>query len=94
MTETLVLVPGLNCTERLFEAQIAAFRHSWRCIIADHTQDDTIEAIARRLLRQAPERFALAGLSMGGYVALEVMRIAPERVTRLALYASRTGGAR
>ena len=85
MPDTLVLVPGLNCTEKLFEAQIAALSDSWRIVVADHTQDDTIEAIAQRLLRHAPERFALAGLSMGGYVALEVMRVAPERVTRLGL---------
>jgi pimeloyl-ACP methyl ester carboxylesterase len=85
MADTLVLVPGLNCTERLFEAPIAALQDSRRIIVADHTQDDTMEAIAKRLLRQAPARFALAGLSMGGYVALEVIRLAPERVTRLGL---------
>jgi pimeloyl-ACP methyl ester carboxylesterase len=53
--------------------------------VADHSQDDSVPAIAARLLREAPERFALAGLSMGGYIALEVMRQAPERVARLAL---------
>ena len=54
-------------------------------MVADHTRDDSLEAIARRLLADAPERFALTGLSMGGYVALAVMRLAPERVTRLVL---------
>ncbi len=85
MAETLVLIPGLACTARLFEAQIDALSGSRNVVVADHGQDDSIPAIAARLLKDAPERFALAGLSMGGYVALEVMRQAPERVQRLAL---------
>ncbi|MCG7394193.1 alpha/beta hydrolase [Microvirga sp. ACRRW] len=85
MAETLVLVPGLACTARLYEAQIAALSGSRKIVVADHTKDDSIPAMASRLLKDAPERFALAGLSMGGYVALEVMRQAPERVQRLAL---------
>ncbi|SCY79078.1 alpha/beta fold hydrolase [Microvirga guangxiensis] len=85
MAETLVLVPGLACTARLFEAQIDALSSSRNIVVADHTKDDSISGIAARLLKNAPERFSLAGLSMGGYVALEVMRQAPERVQRLAL---------
>lgn len=85
MAETLVLAPGLTCTARLFEPQIAALRADRDILLADHTSDGTMEGIARRLLAAAPERFALAGLSMGGYIALEVMQQAPERVTRLAL---------
>ncbi|WP_414470704.1 alpha/beta fold hydrolase [Microvirga sp. M2] len=85
MAETLVLIPGLACTGRLFDAQIAALSGSRNVVVADHTQDDSVPAIAARLLKDAPERFALAGLSMGGYVAMEVMRQAPERVERLAL---------
>ena len=81
----LVLVPGLLCTHALFSAQIDALASSVQIIVADHTRDDSMEAIASRLLADVPERFALAGLSMGGYVALEVMRQAPQRVTRLAL---------
>ena len=61
----------------------------WRDIadmtVADHTRHDTMEGIARSILAAAPERFALAGLSMGGYIAYEIVRQAPERVTRLAL---------
>jgi pimeloyl-ACP methyl ester carboxylesterase len=53
--------------------------------LADHTRDDTMAAIARRILETAPPRFALAGLSMGGYIAFEILRQAPDRVTRLAL---------
>jgi pimeloyl-ACP methyl ester carboxylesterase len=82
--ETLVFVPGLNCTAELFGPQISALRPQ-RILVAEHAQDETLAAIAGRLLAQAPERFALAGLSMGGYVALEVLRQAPERVARLAL---------
>lgn len=85
MGETLVLIPGLACTARLFEPQISALSTDRNIVVADHRQDDSMAAIAQRLLRNAPDRFALAGLSMGGYVALEVMRQAPERVSRLAL---------
>lgn len=85
MAETLVLIPGLACTSRLYEAQIAALSGERTIMVADHTRDDSIQAMAARLLREAPERFSLAGLSMGGYVALEVMRQASGRVARLAL---------
>jgi pimeloyl-ACP methyl ester carboxylesterase len=85
MPETLVLVPGLACTRALFEPQIAALGARREIFVADHTRDDTMAAFAARLLAAAPERFALAGLSMGGYIALEVVRQAPERATRLAL---------
>ena len=85
MTTTLLLIPGLGNTERLFEHQIATFQPLMKVIVADHTRDDSVEAIAGRTLADAPERFALAGLSMGGYVAMEIMRQAPERVEKLAL---------
>jgi pimeloyl-ACP methyl ester carboxylesterase len=85
MAETLVLIPGLACTAQLFEPQIAALSPERTIVVADHARDDSIPVIAARLLRDAPDRFALAGLSMGGYVAMEVMRQAPQRVERLAL---------
>lgn len=85
MAETLVLIPGLACTARLFEPQIAALSGERTIVVADHTRDDSIPAMAARLLHDAPARFALAGLSMGGYVAMEIMRQAPHRVERLAL---------
>jgi len=85
MAETLVLIPGLANTPRLFEPQIAALSAELRIIVADHTRHESIREIAARLLEGTPERFALAGLSMGGYVAMEVLRQAPERVERLAL---------
>lgn len=85
MPEPIVLVPGLACTGELFAPQIAALEGTHPITVADHARDDSIPAIARRLLDAAPPRFALAGLSMGGYVALEVMRQAAARVSRLAL---------
>ena len=85
MTETLVLVPGLGCTAELFRAQIEALGGERPIMVADHAQADSVSAIAADLLERAPDRFALAGLSMGGYVALEVMRQARARVSRLAL---------
>ena len=84
MTSDLVLLPGLICDERLWRDVIADL--DARSMVADLTQDDSIAAMARRTLDTAPARFALAGLSMGGYVALEIMRQAPERVTHLALF--------
>lgn len=83
--EMLILVPGVNLDGELFDGQRAVLEATHDVAIADNRTDDTIVAMAERLLRRAPERFALAGLSMGGYVAQEVMRQAPERVTRLAL---------
>lgn len=85
MKESLVLVPGLLCTRALWEAQIAALGDIADMTVADHTRHDTLAGIARSILRAAPERFALAGLSMGGIIAFEIVRQAPERVTRLAL---------
>lgn len=81
----LVLVPGLLCSPRLFAAQVAALSPLGPVTVADHTRDDTMEAIAARILETAPERFALAGLSMGGYIAFAMMRQAPERIAKLAL---------
>ena len=72
----LVLVPGLLCSARLYAAQIAALCSQSHVTVADHRRDDTKEAIAARILRDAPPRFALAGLSMGGYIAFAMMRLA------------------
>lgn len=81
----MVLVPGLNCSPRLYAAQIPVLWRFGPVTVADHTRDDTMAGIARRLLRDAPPRFALVGLSMGGYVAFEVLRQAPDRVAKVAL---------
>jgi pimeloyl-ACP methyl ester carboxylesterase len=85
-TLPLVLVPGLLCTERLFAAQCAALAADGVPFhVADTLRDESLTAFAHRLLARAPARFALAGFSMGGYIALEIMRTAPERVAKLAL---------
>ena len=82
---SLLFVPGLACDDAVWSRQIGALAETAECMVADVSCDDSIEGMASRALRNAPSRFALAGLSMGGYVALEMMRQAPERVTRLAL---------
>jgi pimeloyl-ACP methyl ester carboxylesterase len=81
----ILLVPGLNCSPRLYAAQIPALWRLGLVVVADHRRDDTMAGIARRILATAPSRFRLAGLSMGGYIALEIMRQAPARVSKLAL---------
>jgi pimeloyl-ACP methyl ester carboxylesterase len=81
----IILVPGLNCSARLFAEQIPALWQFGPVTVADHRRDNSMTAMARRILADAPPRFALAGLSMGGYIAFEVMRQAPGRVARLAL---------
>lgn len=81
----LVLVPGLLCSARLYAPQISALWPFGPVTIADHRRDADMAAIAARILADAPQRFALAGLSMGGYIAMAIMRQAPERVAKLAL---------
>ncbi len=81
----IVLVPGLNCSARLYAEQIPSLWRFGPVTVADHTRDDNIPAIARRILAAAPPRFALVGLSMGGYIAFEIMRQARQRVAKLAL---------
>src|SRR5215831_8984616 len=81
----IVLVPGLLCSPRLYEEQIIALWQFGPVTVADHTRDDDIRALARRILASAPPRFVLIGLSMGGYISMEIMRQAPDRVQKLAL---------
>jgi pimeloyl-ACP methyl ester carboxylesterase len=85
MPEPLILLPGLLCDRRLFAAQLPALAAETEVTVADLTRDGTIAAMADRVLAAAPARFALAGLSMGGYVAFEILRRAPQRVARLAI---------
>lgn len=81
----LLLLPGLLNDAALWAAQVRDLADVGDAQIADLTRDDSVAAMAARALAKAPPRFALAGLSMGGYVAFEILRQAPERVTRLAL---------
>jgi pimeloyl-ACP methyl ester carboxylesterase len=86
------MVPGMLCDARLFAPQIEALQGEWAVSVADLMQDDTITGMAQRLLAEAPPEFALAGLSLGGIVAMEVIRLAPNRVTGLCLMATNHRG--
>ena len=80
-----VFVPGLLCTRALFAPQEGELSGTLDISIGDHREDDSIPGIAKRVLDHAPESFVYAGLSMGGYVAFEIMRQARERVKALIL---------
>jgi pimeloyl-ACP methyl ester carboxylesterase len=84
-TLPLVLLPGLMCDAAVWQPQIQALARAAQCTVADHGALDDLGGMAQAVLQAAPQRFALAGHSMGGRVALEVVRRAPERVARLAL---------
>ena len=81
----LVLLPGLLCDRAVWAPQLAGLDDIAEARVADLTRDESLPAMAARVLAEAPARFALAGLSMGGYLAQEIMRRSPERVLRLAL---------
>ena len=81
----ILLVPSLVSSPRHFAPVIPALWRFGPVTVANHIRDDNMGAIARRILAEAPPRFALAGHSMGGYIAFEIMRQAPERVAKLAL---------
>lgn len=84
-SETLILVPGLVCDAAVWHAQTEALSQRCAVRVAQHGEADTLGAMAEAILATAPPRFALAGHSMGGRVALEVWARAPQRVSRLAL---------
>lgn len=81
----LYLLPGLMCDERIWAPQAAALAAYRPVAVHGYGEARSLATMAERVLATAPERFSLAGHSMGGRVALEVMRLAPERVERLAL---------
>ena len=81
----IVLVPGLLCSARLFAEQLPALWQLGPVTVADHRRDSDVASIARRILAHAPPRFALVGLSMGGYISFELLRQAPERIARVVL---------
>jgi pimeloyl-ACP methyl ester carboxylesterase len=84
-TLPILLVPGLVSSPRIFAPVAPALWQMGPVMVANHIRDDSMAAIAMRILAEAPPRFALAGLSMGGYIAFEILRQAPERVARVAL---------
>ncbi len=82
---SVVMLPGLIEDADVYAHQIAGLAEVADCIVADLTRSETIEGLAHDVLAQAPEKFALVAHSMGGYVALDIMRQAPQRVSALAL---------
>jgi pimeloyl-ACP methyl ester carboxylesterase len=81
----ILLVPGLGGSPRIYAPVAAALWRFGPVTVANHIRDHNMGAIARRILAEAPPRFALAGHSMGGYIAFEILRQAPDRVAKLAL---------
>lgn len=81
----IVFIPGLMCTGRIYQNQAEALGQRHPVLLANHWSHGSMAAIAASILDVAPERFALAGTSMGGYVAFEIMRHAPARVAKLIL---------
>jgi pimeloyl-ACP methyl ester carboxylesterase len=80
-----LLVPGLNCDARVYAGVAQALWPFGPVTIANHMAGDRVESIARAILADAPPKFALIGFSMGGYIAFEILRQAPERVLKLGL---------
>jgi pimeloyl-ACP methyl ester carboxylesterase len=91
MKPTLMLLPGLNCDAQVWEPQIQSLKDVAQCQVPAWGLKDSLTAMARQVLDEAPTQvFSVAGHSMGGRVALEVMRLAPQRVQRLALLSTGT----
>jgi pimeloyl-ACP methyl ester carboxylesterase len=89
---TLILIPGLLCDRELWSAQIAALEKCADIVVADITQQPGIPEMAKEILANAPERFSLAGFSLGSQVALDVVTTARGRVDRVALLSATRGG--
>jgi len=81
----ILLVPGLGCSARLYAPQLPALWQLGPVTIANHTTSNTMAGIGKAILEQAPPRFHLIGLSMGGYIAFELLRQQPERIEKLVL---------
>ncbi len=92
MKTPLLLIPGHLCDAALWAHQTQHLADIADMSIAATDGGPSVEAMARAILAKAPARFAMAGLSMGGYIALEIMRQAPQRVERLALLDTAAGG--
>src|SRR5260370_3142200 len=90
--KSLVLVPGLLCNEALWSDQIAGLARYAEIVVADLTEQETISEMASGVLERSPERFSLAGFSLGSQVALEIIRTGKSRVERLALLSATHGG--
>jgi len=85
----LVLLPAMGCDGQLWARQIVDLSRLAQPEFGDLSRDDTLDGMAARVLADAPPRFAVAGVSLGGYVAMEMVRQAPDRITRIALFGTR-----
>jgi pimeloyl-ACP methyl ester carboxylesterase len=83
--KSLLLIPGLLCDDAVWTSQAAALADIAAVRVANNGDTDSLGALAESIIAQAPPRFALAGHSMGGRIALEVARRVPERLIGLAL---------
>lgn len=83
--KSLILIPGMMCDARLFSPQVEHLSDEYDIHIPKLVGQNTINGFAKSILEDTPDRFALLGLSMGGIIAMEILRIAPERVERIAL---------
>src|SRR5258706_16078747 len=81
----VVLVPGMLCTPEIFASQITALWPYGPVTVESTLEGETTAEMAAAILPAAPPRFALAGISMGGYIELEIIRQAPKRVLKLGL---------
>ena len=88
MTIALVLLPGLNNTQELYRNMISAFPDDITCITPDIPAIDSMPTLAKRLLEELPPKFYLAGLSFGGFLALEILKQAAHRVEGIILLAT------
>ncbi len=86
----LVLLPAMGCDGQLWARQVVDLGDIVHPELGDLTVDDSLADMARRVLAHAPPRFAVAGVSLGGYVALEMVRQQPERILQLALFGVRS----
>lgn len=85
----LVLLPAMGCDGQLWARQVLDLGSVAHPELGDLTVDDSLTAMASRVLAHAPPRFAVAGVSLGGYVAMEMIRQQPQRITRIALFGTR-----
>ena len=85
----LMLLPAMGSDGQLWARQIVDLAAVAQVEFGDLSQDDTLSAMAARVLAAAPPRFAVAGVSLGGYVAMEMVRQAPDRIERIALFGTR-----
>lgn len=83
--KTIVMLPGMMCDERLFAPQIAHLNGRYHVKTMPIHEHANMAELAENVLAQSPDEFALLGLSMGGILAMEILRQAPERITHLAL---------